>query len=282
MTYKICELQIHRRKKSMARTRRRKSNRRSDMRTVRAIVSMVIVLVTLNILLPDAKSTSGQETIILQEEKQTITVTRLGYQTKTEPINYENTDPEWVYLPTQMEESTAQPEPTSTIAPVLQWRYQPTDEEFLYSCKLAFAEAGAENAIGQTAVIEVALNSVDYGWADSIIEEFRRPYRYSSVIDGVPQVPAYGGGYRPVTEDDLSEELKEAVRRAFLGERVTEQLLREQAERQGLTDDAYWKGGALYFFNWNAIGQKAKEARNQTAMPVRIEIGNHTFARYWK
>ncbi len=270
-------------RKPMARTRRRKSSRRrSEMRTVRAIVSFVLAMVVLNIVLLDAQSTAGKEPIIPREESRPITATRLGYHTKVDQTTYEAPNPEWVYLPTQLEESTAQPVPVQTSAPVFQWRYQPTDEEFLYACKLAFAEAGAENAIGQTAVIEVALNSVDYGWADNIIGEFQRPYRYSSVIDGVPQVPAYGGGYRPVTEEDLSDELKEAVRLAFLGERVTEQLLREQAEHQGLTDEAYWKGGALYFFNWNAISQKAKDARNQTAMPVRIEIGNHTFARYWK
>lgn len=163
-----------------------------------------------------------------------------------------------------------------------EWRYQPTEEEFLYACKLAFAEAGLEEPIGQTAVIEVALNAVEAGYASNIIEEFVRYGRYSSVKDGVPQVPGLDGKYRPVRESDLSDELKEAVRKAFKGERVTEKYLKEQAFLQGLTDESYWRGGALYFFNWELISEKAKQERNQEAMPVRVKIGNHTFARYWQ
>jgi len=265
----------------MAKMTRRHKHSKYNGRAIKAVVCFVSVLVTLNIILPDVASVSNDEKPIPSNQHTTITATRLDHREKEERSKNES-KPEWVFLSSTIEESVTQLESSSILPSEPEWRYKPTDEEFLYACKLAFSEAGGEGAIGQTAVIEVALNSVDYGWADSIIEEFLRPYRYSSVIDGVPQVPAYGGGYRPVTEDDLSEELKEAVRKAFQGERITEQLLKEQAESQGLTDEAYWKGGALYFFNWNAIGPEAKENRNETRMPVRVEIKNHTFARYWK
>lgn len=265
----------------MAKTTRRRKHSRYNERALKVVLGFVGALVALNLILPEANSMAYNGNSIPSEEPKPITVVRLGYHTKTEKTNYQ-TSPEWVLLSAPQEESTVQPEPIPTVTVMPEWRYKPTEEERWYTYKLAFAEAGAEDPIGQTAVAEVGINSVEYGWADNLIEEFQRPGRYSSVIDGIPQVPAYGGGYRPVTEDDLSEELKEAVDRAFLGERVTEQLLRAQAESQGLTDEAYWKGGALYFFNWNAIGPKAKEDRNQTRMPVRVEIGNHTFARYWK
>lgn len=251
----------------MARQTRRMS--KTDKRVVKMIVAVVAVLVTLNIFFQYAQAISTEEFQSPKEEA----ILAMKYEKKQmTPIRKNEPKVEIAYAETV---SSVQTDDTN-------WRYEPTDEEFLYTCKLAFAEAGAEEAIGQTAVVEVALNSVEYGWASSIIEEFQRPYRYSSVINGIPQVPAYGGGFRPVTEDDLSCELKEAIRKAFLGERVTEQYLKEQALRQGLTDEAYWKGGALYFFNWNAIGKKEQEARNETAMPVRISIGHHTFARYWK
>lgn len=162
------------------------------------------------------------------------------------------------------------------------WRYQPTEEELNFAYRLAFAEAGNEGEIGQTAVIEVALNAVDAGYADTILEEFLRSGRYSSVIDGVPQVPTLDDTFRPVTEEDLSDSLKEAVRRAFQGEKITEEALKVQAESQGLYDESYWKGGALYFFCWDGLGPKEKERRNEESMPVRVEIGNHTFARYWE
>ena len=97
--------------------------------------------------------------------------------------------------------------------------YNPTDEEREMAYKLAFSEAGIEESFGQTLVINVAINNMmDKGYS-SIIEEFISSGRYSSVINGVPsiQVKREDGTkvWTPVTDDMLSDELKEAVNLAF-------------------------------------------------------------------
>lgn len=164
----------------------------------------------------------------------------------------------------------------------LQWRYEPTEEEYIAACKLAFAEAGNQSSIGQTAVIEVVLNAIDAGYADSVLEEINRSGRYSTVRNGEICFYDGKGNILPVTEEYLTEDLKKAVTAAFMGQRPTEEALCMQAQAQGMTDECYWKGGAIYFFNWDYLDEEAKASRDFESMPVRATIGNHTFAKFWK
>jgi len=161
------------------------------------------------------------------------------------------------------------------------WRYEPTEAEYDAACKLAFAEAGNQGATGQTAVIEVVLNAIDAGYATTVLEEINRSGRYSTVRNGTICFYDGKGNVLPVTEEYLTEELKEAVTAAFMGERPTEVALCMQAQAQGMTDECYWKGGAIYFFNWEYLDEASKASRDYESMPVRADIGDHTFARYW-
>jgi len=159
--------------------------------------------------------------------------------------------------------------------------YNPTDEEREMAYKLAFSEAGIEESFGQTLVINVAINNMmDKGYS-SIIEEFISSGRYSSVINGVPsiQVKREDGTkvWTPVTDDMLSDELKEAVNLAFERD-YSEDLLKEVAEEMGL-DSSYYEGGALYFYAPKAISEEAKKSRSN--IKVDFQYGRHVFYRIW-
>ena len=155
--------------------------------------------------------------------------------------------------------------------------YIPSEEEREFAYKLAFGEAGLEDAMGQTLVINTAINNMRERGFSNLIEEFTAPKRYSCVINREVYIP-YGTGKRLVTEADLTPELKDAVEEAFRKD-YTEELLKNEAESKGLNDPKYYEGGALYFYNPKAVSEEQAKAREN--IEVKFQHKNHTFYRNW-
>ncbi len=150
--------------------------------------------------------------------------------------------------------------------------YNPTEEERHWAYLIAKSEAGIEDDLGKTLVINVAINHMkSKGYAD-LIEEFNASGRYSSVVNGVPCI----GGV-PVTDDMLTDDLKIAVDKAFEKD-YTEEVLKEVAESKGL-DSSYYDGGATYFYNPKAISDHQRELRANIS--VTFQHGRHVFYRVW-
>lgn len=154
--------------------------------------------------------------------------------------------------------------------------YEPTDEERQMAYLVAKSEAGIEDSFGQTLVINVAINNMKANGYSSLIEEFTASGRYSSVKNGVPSIKQ-NGKWIPVTEDMLSDELKSAVEMAFEKD-YTEELLKSVAEEKNLSED-YYKDGALYFYNPNAVSDY--QASIRANIKVSFKYGRHVFYRIW-
>lgn len=168
----------------------------------------------------------------------------------------------------------------SIVHPVIKLYYHPTEEERLWAYLMAVAEAGLEDAFGQTLAINVAINrAIETG--DSLIEVFTAPGQFSSIHNGVPHLRIVHEDetieWILVTEDMITDEIREAVDRAFRKD-YTEELLKEEAIRKGL-DSSYYEGGALYFYNPNAISQEQADSRSN--VKVSFQCGNHGFYRRW-
>lgn len=160
--------------------------------------------------------------------------------------------------------------------------YCPTEEERQWAYFMAFAEAGIEDPFGQTLVIDVAINSMRENGYSNLIEEFTANGRYSSVKNGVPSVIVGRNEegkaiWKPVTEEDLSDSLKDAVDDAFEKD-YTEELLKQALGTRDLPAD-YYEGGALYFYNPKAISAKASSERANIL--VSFQYGRHVFYRVW-
>lgn len=153
--------------------------------------------------------------------------------------------------------------------------YSLTDEEFELLCKLAFAEAGNQGSMGMVYVINCAINNAKFNHV-SIAKEVN-PNRYSSIQNGVISIPKLGGGYRPVTEDMITDEVREAVRMAEKKD-YTMEILKEEAERLGL-GEKYYKDGARYFYNPEGCSGKQNTIRNN--IKVKFQHKNHIFYAYW-
>lgn len=160
--------------------------------------------------------------------------------------------------------------------------YVPSEEEREFAYKIAFAEAGREDSMGQTLVINAAINNMRAREFSNLIEEFNEKGRYSCVIEGKVYIiykdKSGNQVQKLVTDDYITEELKEAVDRAF-DKDYTEELLREAAERKGLNSPKYYEGGALYFYNPKGLSEE--RARERENIEVTFTHGRHVFYRYW-
>ena len=154
--------------------------------------------------------------------------------------------------------------------------YNPTPEELQMAYLIGKSEAGIEDSFGQTLVINVAINNMKASGYSNLIEEFTASGRYSSVINGIPSIKQ-GDEWIPVTEEMLDSELKSAVEMAFEKD-YTEELLREVAEANNL-DETYYKGGALFFYNPNAISDYQESLRAN--IKCEFQYGRHIFYRIW-
>lgn len=154
--------------------------------------------------------------------------------------------------------------------------YYPTAEELLWAYFMAYAEAGIEDGFGQTLVTNVAINRAIRD-GKSLVEVYTAPGQFSSVVGGIPTVPDGHGGRKPVTEDMLSEDLKASVAAAFQHD-FSEDILRIVAEEKGL-DASFYEGGALYFYNPAACGQRALNSR--AGIQCEAVYGRHHFYKIW-
>lgn len=151
--------------------------------------------------------------------------------------------------------------------------YVPTEEERQFAYRLAFGEAGIESELGQILVINVAINNMRAKGYSDLIEEFTMESRYSSVING----EVYNCG-RIVTVEDVPQSIKDAVDAAFECD-YSEKMLKEEANKLGITDSKYWEGGSLYFYNPDACSDYQNEIRKN--VKVKFRCGRHLFYRYW-
>ncbi len=168
----------------------------------------------------------------------------------------------------------------STIERIV--NYEPTEEERLFAYKVAYAEAGLEDELGKILVINTAINNMRERGFENLIQEFTARGRYSTVINGeVYLIYRNKQGDRIeklITDDMISQEIKDAVEEAFLKD-YSEELLKQEAERLGITDSKYYEGGTLYFCNPKAIS--SEKANNRKYIKVLLIHGNHVFYRYW-
>lgn len=155
--------------------------------------------------------------------------------------------------------------------------YQPSEKERLWAYRVAYAEARGEGTLGQILVVNVAINNMRRQGYENMIKEFTASGRYSSVEDGAVYV-GYGKNKRLVEDQEIPEELKEAVDSAFEKD-YSEELLKKEAVSKGITDEKYYKGGACYFYNPETISKKQISLRE--GIEVKYQHGNHIFYRYW-
>lgn len=168
----------------------------------------------------------------------------------------------------------------SIVELIVKLYYYPTEEERLWAYLMAVAEAGLESQFGQTLVTNVAINrAIQSG--GNLIDVFTKDGQYSSIHNGVPHICIkHEDGSTEwilITEDMITDEVKEAVDRAFKKD-YTEELLKEEAIKKGLSP-SYYEGGALYFHNPKAISQEQSDSRAN--IKVSFQFENHVFYRIW-
>lgn len=156
--------------------------------------------------------------------------------------------------------------------------YNPTEEERKWAYLMAKAEAGTEDSFGMTLETNVAINrAIETG--DSLIDVYTADGQYSSIHNGLPHLRiVHEDGsieWILVTEDMITDEIREAVDKAFEKD-YTEEMLKEEAISGGL-DSSYYQGGALYFYNPYAISVEREKER--AGIKVAFQHGNHRFYR---
>lgn len=96
--------------------------------------------------------------------------------------------------------------------------YTPSDEERQFAYLMAYAQTRNEEPIIQTMVTNVAIN-IAKEEGINLIDVFTDLNRFSGMHDGVPSFSVANDDHTltwfPVTEDMLTDELKEAVDLAF-------------------------------------------------------------------
>lgn len=150
------------------------------------------------------------------------------------------------------------------------------NEEFVL-CTL-IAEAANQEPYGQLLVLEVIWNRTqDSDFPYNEVEVCKDHGQFSCIQDGQPT-----SGGKPVTPEQITPEMREMHYQVTSeGSRETERLLKEEAQKQGLTDEKYWKGGALYFSNLDKVTPEVYEANHYDRIQVSVKVGDHTFWRYW-
>lgn len=156
--------------------------------------------------------------------------------------------------------------------------YNPTEEERKWAYFMAKAEAGTEDSFGMTLETNVAVNrAIETG--KSLVEVFTADGQFSSIHNGLPNLRIVYEDraieWILVTEDMITDEIREAVDKAFEKD-YTEEMLKEEATSKGL-DSSYYEGGALFFYNPKAIS--AEREKERAGIKVAFQYGNHRFYR---
>lgn len=162
----------------------------------------------------------------------------------------------------------------STAAEEAQMRYIPTYAESVRACQLAVAEAGARNKDGMQAVMETVLARIESDeFPNNVISVSLKGF--TCIKNGVPCI-----GDNPVKMEEIPAYVMDLWREVCKGTNLTEDLLRQAAEEKGITDEKYWKDGALYFTQMDLIFGEELASRAAIRVKVKIDNGN-TFYRYW-
>ncbi len=150
------------------------------------------------------------------------------------------------------------------------------NEEFVL-CTL-IAEAANQAPYGQLLVLEVIWNRTqDSEFPNTEVEVCKDDGQFSCIQDGQPIL-----GEKLVTPEQITPEMREMYFKVTSEmSKETERLLKEEAQKQGLTDEKYWKGGALYFSNLDKVTPEVYEANHYDRIQVSVKVGDHTFWRYW-
>ena len=151
-------------------------------------------------------------------------------------------------------------------------------KEFQDRCRLAYAESGLEDEIGQVAVAATIIHR-------QYSPEFRADGDFYQVMNNGFSSVRNGEIYIMTSNpyvlyyEDVPERTIRATERALNGEDPTEQLLWEEAVRLGLDPEVYAAGGAKYFYNPNVCSEAALAERAN--IKCKVQIGNHVFYKVW-
>ena len=274
----------------MARTQYRITKREEEMQEyflsiLKTIAILHVIVTTIVLICGDLRLQKLEEicptTMVVLPQRTTVKEqVRLYIQSLEVPLEdtYEE-EPEKVQEQVQEQEKVQEQVQEVTVVPVAisgGSNYNPTAEERQWAYRIAKSEAGIEDAFGKTLVINVAINNMRASGHSNLIEEFTYSGRYSSVVNGVPCIMG-NDGLIPVTDDMLTDELKNAVDLAFEHD-YTEELLKQVAEAKGL-DASYYEDGARYFYNPDAISEY--QASLRADIKVRFKYGRHIFYKVW-
>lgn len=141
-----------------------------------------------------------------------------------------------------------------------------------------FLEAGgkAEHQIAVAEVIEHRKKHPNF--PNDLFQVCDQKGQFSVIENGIP-VDQQGN---PINMENVPE-MEEVYQKVFVEENsnVTEKLLQEEAFRQGLYSEKYWKGGALYFSDLDGVSEEVYARGRYDEIKVSVEIGGNTFWRYW-
>ena len=142
---------------------------------------------------------------------------------------------------------------------------------------ITYLEAGTKPS-NQILVAEVIRNRKRHpDFPDDTILVCNQKGQFETVKNGVP-IKQNGD---PIDMDSIPK-MDEVYQKVFVEDsNVTEELLKKEALRKGLYNEKYWKGGALYFSNLDAVSEEVYAKGKYDNIKVCVKIGGNTFWRYW-
>lgn len=151
--------------------------------------------------------------------------------------------------------------------------YSESDYELL--SEITYAEAGNQTEEQQVATAATILNRVESNiFPNTIKEVIMQKGQFASTRNG--HIYACG---KTVDFSKVPDVTKEAARRALNGEDPTENWLRKEAQRLGLSSEKYASGGALYFYSPEYTSSSELAAR--TNIKCKVQKGGHVFYKVW-
>lgn len=151
--------------------------------------------------------------------------------------------------------------------------YSESDYELL--SEITYAEAGNQTEEQQVATAATILNRVESNiFPNTIKEVIMQKGQFASTING--HIYACG---KTVDFSKVPDVTKEAARRALNGEDPTENWLRKEAQRLGLSSEKYASGGALYFYSPEYTSSSELAARSN--IKCKVQKGGHVFYKVW-
>lgn len=151
--------------------------------------------------------------------------------------------------------------------------YSKSDYELL--CEITYAEAGNQTEEQQIAAAATILNRVESDiFPNTIKEVIMQRGQFASTRNG--HIYACG---KTVDFSKVPDMTREAAQRALNGEDPTENWLRKEAKRLGLTSEKYASGGALYFYSPEFTSSSELVARSN--IKCKVQKGGHVFYKVW-